>query len=543
MTTTAATALSRGDDRFEDLAAVVRRRVASLAGTPLFRTRHSGLPFGLFGVYLDEFSAPSRQTHNCHACRRFIETYGGLAVIDPDTGTHRSALWSGTDNLPAEYAPSVHALAAVVRSALIDGVFLRGESNWGAGPTRDGKRGVTWEHFYAPAAARFAHPILTAGQAMAERHEEYGMLQRGLADFSIDTVRQAKGLLETDALYRSEKVLGVATWLLDLHEKREATQNHRTRENLTWLAVATAPPGFAHVRSTMIGTLLEDIAAGLPFEDVKRKFAAKMHPLQYLRPQAPPSAGNIAAAEKIVATLRTAGSLERRFARLSDLRPLWTPRAVERPATVQAGVFGHLRQAVSRAAEKLMAPAAVMTWEKFARTVLVTAERIECLVPSGSSAFVALVTSANPDAPPVLQWDRDDERNPVSWYFYAGGAMARDFNLEAGSWCPVTAVTLSPAKWGAHPLTHHADMAIFVLAGAKDMRHRQGGGFFPEQLRSEYHGIRRTLEAYVLGAAIAGRDESEGCGIALQKGAQPWTTTFRVTAKGMQTLYRPDRWD
>jgi hypothetical protein len=69
----------------------------------------------------------------------------------------------------------------------------------------------------------------------------------------------------------------------------------------------------------MIGTLLEDIHVGLPFDDFKAKFAAKMHPLQYQRPQAAPKVGAIAQAEKLVEQLGIVRSLKRRFARLDDL--------------------------------------------------------------------------------------------------------------------------------------------------------------------------------------------------------------------------------
>ena len=38
------------------------------------------------------------------------------------------------------------------------------------------------------------------------------------------------------------------------------------------------------------------IAGGYETQDIKARFDAKMHPLQYLRPQAAPSEGNIAQA-------------------------------------------------------------------------------------------------------------------------------------------------------------------------------------------------------------------------------------------------------
>jgi hypothetical protein len=38
----------------------------------------------------------------------------------------------------------------------------------------------------------------------------------------------------------------------------------------------------------MIGALLDDIKSGLPFEDIKARFDAKMHPLRYQRPKPRP---------------------------------------------------------------------------------------------------------------------------------------------------------------------------------------------------------------------------------------------------------------
>ncbi len=75
----------------------------------------------------------------------------------------------------------------------------------------------------------------------------------------------------------------------------------------------------------MIGTLLEDLTAGLPFAQIKAKFDAKMDALNYQRPAAAPAAGNIARAEKIIAKLKTEGSLDRRFARLDEIQKLWVP--------------------------------------------------------------------------------------------------------------------------------------------------------------------------------------------------------------------------
>ena len=55
---------------------------------------------------------------------------------------------------------------------------------------------------------------------------------------------------------------------------------------------------------------------------------------------------------------------------------------------------------------------------------------------------------------------------------------------------------------------------FFVLPGARDSRDA-GGGFFPETLRSEYHGIRSVMEAHSRSSTIAGKEEGTANGIAL----------------------------
>ena len=88
-----------------------------------------------------------------------------------------------------------------------------------------------------------------------------------------------------------------------------------------------------------------------------------------------------------------------------------------------------------------------------------------------------------------------------------------------------------------------ATTVFFILSGAYDVRYTSGAGFFPETLRSEYHGIRATIEAYARTAVIAGKDEATACGIGLSKGSGEWNHLFRVTSKGAAVTYRLDRWD
>ena len=405
---------------------------------------------------------------------------------------------------------------------------------------------------------RYVQSILTADQVMAEKKQDYITLKKALAEIPIEAVVQAVRVLEADAVDRSEKTLGVAKWLLDLHQRLEVCPRKgkylgnptgsRAHDNLVWLAVATAPPGFCHVRSSMIGTLLDDIVAGMPFEVIKRRWDEKMHPLQYQRPTTIKE-GNLEQANKIVAKLGSEGSLARRFAKLEDILTFeWRPNIGNCPtcgklqvvtstihdsqeidscvcgvrAVLKGGAFDHLRSKTN-IIKPVDLPPQVIAWDKF-RGVVLTAKQIEVQVPR-HGAFYGMVTAVNADAPPILQWDglmvqempyiQRLSRNPVSWYFYHDGSDSTDWGLPPG-WTNVDAVCLKPCHWQQpDKFAHQGNGVFFVLGGAKDLKHVRGGGFFPESLRTEYHGIRAAMEAFARNAAIAGKDAGTANGIAL----------------------------
>jgi len=496
---------------------------------------------GLWDAYLDAFgpmpapgeaAVPQRQNHTCHACRQFIERFGGLVVID-STGVTTPALWHEYD-APEIYRPAIAAMARIVRTAKVTGVFLSSDRVWGTPET-----GV-WHHLSVtpPSCILYKRSTLTAGQAMAEKREGFNTVMRALTEFTKPHLELALTLLKTDSLYRSEKVLGQAEWLYNLHLALDVA--HKTaKSNVVWRAIASAPAGFCHPRSSMIGTLLEDIAAGMDFSDVSRRFADKMHPLSYQRPQAAPSEGAIAAAEKIIQQLGAAGSLDRRFARLDEVKALWKPAPIKE-APAAEGVFGHLKPTSKESGLSMAIPAHKMTWEKFQRTVLPAAERIAFRAPAVGS-YTALVTAVNADAPPILQWDHEDKRNPVSWYFWNGGSSAESFGLKSGKFYPVDAITLKPSLWeGGND--HQGLGVLFVLSGARESR-QPGAALFPEILRAEFHGIRSVIEAYSRRASIAGMNEPHAAGVMLQKGGGEWSAMVRVWSAGNSIDYCLDRWD
>jgi hypothetical protein len=474
---------------------------------------------------LDSLPA-ERQVHNCHACRRFIEVYGGLVAIDGKTGETVPAMWL-PEGVPEFYRDAFAQLCARVTRARVTGVFLTRRGEWGT-PLTD-----KWSHMAVSAPAQFVYQegALSAGQAMAAARENFRTVATALADFTPEMLDQALRLFQADALARSERFVGPVRWLRNLQDRPKG----RAGENVLWHAVATAPEGYCHPRASVIGPLLADIAVGLPFEDIRAKFAAMLHPLSYQRPQAAPSAGNIRAAEALVARLGIARSLERRFARLDELQTTWIPTLPPEPVAAP-GVFGHLRPKDVAAVPVVDIPPTTVTWEKFTRTVLPIAERMDLLVPGpGRGNFEAYLTAEHENVPLIFKWP-----NPFSSYVYHDGSLAANWGLRAGSWSPVLAVSPRPNLWD-EPRNYPGEGVLLVIEGAADARRDQGNGLFPERLRDDLHGARATIEAYSKTAPI-GRPEGQlACGYGVGRGVI--NITLRVLATGAWNSYRVDRWD
>lgn len=504
----------------DSLRAMQSRYLENVAIGPLFTTNAN--PDALWHDYLNGFSDPAtRQLHNCSACRHFIKTYGGLVVIDKD-GNTTPLFWHPEDAEPVAVQP-ISNMYSRVQHAGVTGVFLSSEEVWGQ-PEAGG-----FDHLHLRSVAVWSSRTKTAGQAMAERLEDFSMVYRAMADYPPEVVTVALSVLESDQLYRSEKVLGVAKWFADLQQRRGQAKGWN-RTNIVWRAVAEAPAGFCHIRSSMIGTLLDDVAEGLSFKELSARFAAKMHPLRYQRPQAAPKDGTIKRAEELFAQLELASALPRRMARIEEIPLLWAPKKEQAEGQ---GLFGHLK---TKADRSLMLPATPITVRKFVEEVAGEVESMEVRLED-RQRFIHITTAVNPDAPKLFQWN-----HPFSWYLWAAPPQTTNYGVRSG-WNPVAGVTRLPARWNDDEgkYQHRGDGLIFLVEGARE---RQAGSaaIFPEHMRSELHEVRSVIEAHSRSQSLSGLEEGSAIGVDVRMG-QPMSVMLRVKLKGREQVYLLDRWD
>lgn len=508
---------ANSDEQYQTLETVLASRIASLKG-PLFYTEASGL----FDTFLSNLPS-DKQHYNCHCCRRFIERYGSLVSIDPNDGNTYSSIFCV--DAPLFFYLTFELLKSLVENARVTGVFINDKEVWGIGRTG------AWTHLHGPANELPVHKgIKTASQVEAEKSADYQMLMRALLKYKREVVEEAVRVLRADVLFNSEKTLGNAEWFLKLHQKIDRFRAWR-RENIIWHAVATAPAGWCHINTNMIHTLMDDIIAGKSFEQVKHTWGEKMHPLQYRRPQAPPSDGQIDQANKIVEQLGAAGSLRRRFATINDVNPYWLP--VQEQATEYkpgAGVFDHLKKPEIK---KLELPPKGMSWTKFRSTILPTAKKIDFLAPAHGN-YYGMVTAVNPEAPCLLKWG-----NHVSWFIFYRGSSAEHWSLSNNTWVPIQAICALPPHWnGEDKFKEESPAAMLILKGCALKEDTPGGLFFPESLKAEYHPIRKAMEAYSKSKVVEGRTEGTANGYMYQYSSQ---ATIRLKVNGTD-VYVIEEW-
>ncbi len=518
-------ALSQQTNEFDQYPEFERSVVESLKSfgkIPLFTTDVDGL----FDIYLASIPEEYRQHYNCHTCEIFLERYGGLVTID-ELGRVMPVMWCG--NIPTFFSESVSNMQRAIKRASITGIFLSKDSVLGIPITGE------WTHLHAMNPIRFESRLHSAKQVMAEKKADFQLLKDSLFAYPINVLEQVIEILKTDSLYRSEKVLGIAEWFRDVQTSYKSAKNTRIRNALLWRAVALAPQGYCHVKNTVIGTLLDDIVSGMAFEQASCRFAAKMHPLQYQRPQVAPSSGNIERAEKLVEKLGIENSLVRRFARLDEIQKVWKP--IQHTEKSSNGVFSHLAPKKFKSLIKMDIPEISITWRKFLETVLPSTVSMNLYVKSRDN-FCAILTAQYPDEPPILQWDNQDCRNPFSWYVYHTGSEASQWGLVYG-WTKVTGIAYQPSMWYQENF-HQGKSVIFLLDGARDSKYRtSGNALFPEILKAELREVRSTIEAYSKKAEILGYESASACGVRF-----PSEVRIRVvTNSGVRSTYKIDRWD
>jgi hypothetical protein len=495
----------------------------------------SGFKVDLNRVYLDSL-ADEVQYHTCSCCDRFLERFGDLVTIDADGEIH-SALWDASTFPESNfYYPVVKNLQAVVERGQVSGVHRCADVTWG----QFVKGGYTHFAVQPPLAVVHRTTLPSATRRRAELSRDYERMAQTFSTdrFSISQLKQLVRILDSNTLQGDEKIEGVGRWLYKTAVQRVNAKDSRIKANLLWRAIATAPAGFAHAETTMVGTVLEDLEKGLTFSDLRNKFGSKIRADVFQRPTAPPEEGAIVATEKIFKELGLYESVRRRVATFEDIPThafLWTwdPNALSADEqAVQDDVFSKLRARYkNNKRQELELPASSMSWNKFAAEILPSVTNIEIYVPALLDLFTGFTTAVVADSPPILKYDFEDARNPVSVYSryterdertqQLHGVHPSEWNLEIAKYHQVTGLVTGPHQWGSAQLPNFNNQIYFIIQGAYDKYYEQGGkglSIFPLLIKSELHSTLRVIEAISNEGQMEGDFAKQVAGLSIVQG-------------------------
>ncbi|KHD76853.1 hypothetical protein [Actinoplanes utahensis] len=394
---------------FQQFAADVTTRLSAMSEGELYVVGDGLDRDSLWLTFLESFPAGTnlrfreRSEYDCSTCRGFVKNFGN--VVEIHDGRVRT-VWSGVSASDPVFSVVAAAMDEFVGTLPLAGIFRSTEAQYGTRTTRalrDGRVEV-WHHLHGRVEKR--HRTGDVGAARGAFDAAVQVFQRGLAELTLPALDTVVDLIDDDALYRGTEHRRAVTEFRSLRNRWAQAADGRA------FVFANAMNPAARFRNTVIGTLVQDLSAGVDLEQAVRSFEVKVAPQNYQRPTALITPAMVKAAMKTIGELGLEESLQRRFARLSDVsvtNVLWVDNDTR--SRMKDGIEGLLMQAAttgSAGARLRDAKPEETPVVAFMKDVLPAATSIDLWVAgSHEPNLVSLTTGRHPDAPRLFTWDND----------------------------------------------------------------------------------------------------------------------------------------
>ena len=393
---------------------VGRRFTALQAGPELFVTDCTGDE--LYAQYLAAFPEGTnpryreRTEHDCSNCRGFLRHFGGVPAIDPGT-LDVQTVWDGSV-LPFPYDVVAARLREFVATQGVRGLFRVSQPSFSVQKTvMAGERGfLRYDHLHGMARARF---VARDGEQAGVHETSVQVLRDGLERLEAGALDTVLELIKAKQLYRGDEHRRKVERFKAVQERYRALTGELQQR---FVMVTALDLDASRFKNSVIGTLVEDLSAGVDLEQAVRTFEARVAPQNYQRTSQVISPRMVEDAMKTIKALGL--NVSRRMARLEDVsvnNVLWVDTTA-RPL-MKDGLAGILAGAVQVRAPKVTGKnVAEIGVDSFLADVLPGAQSMKLLVePALSGHFVTLPTAAEEGGRLPFKWD-----NPFAWS-YAGG--------------------------------------------------------------------------------------------------------------------------
>lgn len=393
-------------DKFHVFATAVRTRFEEMAQERLFVVDSDRDV--IWQTYLEAFPSGSnpvfreRTEHDCSCCRHFIRDIGNIVAIQNGALT---SVWD-LNGLPEPYQAVADAMAAYVKGLGIRDVFLTWQAKHGT-PTNHGLingKTMTFSHFSVEAPRQFVVDKAAIDQKRGDIRTTVQVMERGINELAPESVATVADLIEQNALYRGQEHQRSVLEFQQL-QMRVRSSVGPGRELILW-TLADNP--VARFRNTVIGTLVQDLSAGMDLEAAVKSFETKVAPQNYKRPTALITKAMVEQAMKTIQELGLEQALERRHARLSDVSVnsvLFVDNAVQEK--MKDGIKGLLMQEVKPAPFDPK-KADEISVDEFMRKVLPKATGVRVFLDNSLLGnFVSMTAPAHADSKSLFRWGND----------------------------------------------------------------------------------------------------------------------------------------
>lgn len=375
----------------------------------LWSTYLSAFPEGTNPMYRE------RTEHDCNCCKQFIRAVGNVvSIVDNKLVT----IWDGPVNEP-NYQVVATALSDFVKSKAVAGQFLHYEATAGSNKSfEDTLNGIRqWDHFFVNIPKVYVAPKDKIASRVAAHRSSHDVFLRSLNEFSMESVDIVLDLIAQNAIYRGQENLATVNEFKKLKGEFDKLKTNSEKDNFVWANVSKISGATAHIRSSAIGTLIDDISSGKEIDDAVRSFEAKVAPANYKRPTAVVTKKMIDAARNTVNDLGLTSALERRFATLTDIsinNILFANRQTKN--ALLGDVFDDISAAVvTQSSKKKKDTVEEVTIDKFISDILPRVDSVELMLEnSHQNNLVSLIAPVDPSSGNMFKWD-----NKFSWS-YAG---------------------------------------------------------------------------------------------------------------------------
>lgn len=342
-----------------------------------------------------------RTVHDCSCCRNFIKHLGKVvSIVNGELVT----VWDDL-NIPEPFKCVSKAMGDIVRDSRVEGIFRTKEKRYSVDHNYDDATNERHDHFYGVIATR--HFSAKPQELIGHAHTTYQVLQRGLEEFKDADFVEVLELIEQNQLYKGQDFkTSIEQFRLLMKGYKESVN----KKLFTWTNLNNA---YARFKNTAIGSLFEDLAAGKTVEQAVKSYETKVAPMNYKRPTATITQGMVEKAVQTLTDLGLAGSIQRRFAKLSDVsvnEVLFVDN--ESKSKMKDGISLLLEGSVKKGTIDTK-KAIPLTQEQFVKDILPKATSIDVFVENRHQCnFLSLTTAQNPSDVNLFKWD-----NPFAWSY------------------------------------------------------------------------------------------------------------------------------